>query len=311
MSDVRTANEPPESAREPEWVGAEAPGLAVAMRELAGLPGLLARHRALIRSGVRRDLAARLSGTVLGWFWPLLSPALYFAVYYLIFSRLFGVRLAGLPESQRAAVGVYMFLGAVLWSGFAESLSRSVGVLVDHGPLIKKLAFPSEILPLNVVISSLVTTCIGLGAFVIACVVTPLWRAPGAELLWVPVLLSLQLVFAYGIALFVGALQVFLRDTKEALGVLLTVWMFVTPIFWIPTRELVPGIEEWLPWVERNPLHLLVYAWRHVLLSGEPELCFPEPVAEAVLAFAPWAVGALAAGYVFFALLKRRFADEV
>jgi lipopolysaccharide transport system permease protein len=248
---------------------------------------------------------------VLGRLWPLVSPLVLFAVYFVIFTQVFGFKLGDLPESQRAAMGVFMFLGAVVWSSFAESLSRSTTVLVDNGTLIKKLAFPAEILPLNVVLSSAVTSGVALAAFVVITLVTPLWRAPGIELAWAPAILLFQLVFTYGLALFVSALNVFLRDTQAALGVVLTVWMFATPVFWIPVKEALPSIEPWLPWIERNPLFSLVQAWRGALMSSEPALVFHRSIGAELLAFAPWAAGSVVVGGLFFALVKRRFADEV
>lgn len=294
-----------------EWVEADAPRLSAALAQVVSLAPRLWRARDLVAAGVRRDLAARLSGTALGFFWPLAAPALYFAVYYVIFAQLFGVELRGLPAGQGAAVGVYMFLGAALWSGFAEALSRATSSLVDHGSLIKKLAFPSEVLPLVVVLSSAITTLLAVLVFVLACLATPVWRAPGIAILWAPVLFALQIAFTYGLALFASALCVSLRDTKEALTVLLTVLMFATPVFWIPLRELVPGLDAWLPWIEANPLQHLLYAWRAALMGGEPAAVFARPIASSVLVLVPWALGALAAGGLFFELHKRRFPDEV
>ncbi|MCE9593528.1 MAG: ABC transporter permease [Planctomycetes bacterium] len=298
-------------ARERGWVDARPVGLVDALVSCVRLPRVLFERRELLIAGVRRDLGARFSGTVLGRVWPLVSPLLLFGVYYFLFTRIFGFRLEGLDPERRGAMGVYMFVGALAWTGFAEGVTRASTVLVENGTLIKKLAFPSELLPLQVVLASAVTQLIGFGVFAVVATVASFWPAPGVALLWIPVILALQLAFTYGLALLVSAANVFLRDVASGLSLVMTVWMFATPVFWMPVREVLPAIGPWLPWIERNPLYSLCYAWRAVWMSSAPTVAFPHTIGSELLAFAPWAVGAYVVGATCFALVKRRFADEV
>ena len=177
-------------ARPPEagegWVTARAPQLAEAMRRLVSFPGLVYGHRDLVAISVRRDLEARFSGTVLGWAWPLVHPMFLFVVYYFIFTKLLSFKIEHLPPGQESALGVYMFCGIMAWASIAESLTRGTGSIVDNGNLIKKLAFPSEILPLNVALVGLVTMSFAVVVFVAGSVLTPIWRIPGPAVLWVP-----------------------------------------------------------------------------------------------------------------------------
>ncbi|MCC6406048.1 MAG: ABC transporter permease [Planctomycetes bacterium] len=298
--------------REPgEWVEAGPVRVVDALAASARLFRTIAERRELVVAGVRRDLAARFSGTLLGRLWPLLTPLLLFGVYYFLFTRIFGFRLDGLPEQHRAALGVWMFVGTLVWTGFAEGVTRASTVLVENGTLIKKLAFPAELLPLQTVLASTVTQLLAFGVFALVAFGASLWPFSGAALVWVPAILVLQVLFAYGLALCASAATVFLRDTAAALGLLFTVWMFATPVFWMPVREVLPTIERWLPWIERNPTYSLLYAWRAVLMSSEPALAFPRSIGAELAAFAPWALGAFVVGATFFACVKRRFADEV
>jgi lipopolysaccharide transport system permease protein len=301
------------SAEGEGWVTARPPRAVEVLRRIACFPALCLEHRDLIRTSVRRELQSRFSGTALGWFWPLVQPVALFAVYYFIFTRLLGVKFPDLPADQKQAFGVFMFVGLIVWQAFAESLLRGCNSIVDNGNLIKKLAFPSEVLPLNVVLVSTVTMLFAAAVFIVASLITPAWIPPDLNVLWLPVLVLLQVLFSYGLALFFSALQVFLRDTAQVLQVVATIWMFLTPIFWAP--EIIPNRDEtigpYMGWVEANPMFSLIYAWRAALMSSEPAVVFQHDPAVRIAIFAAWALGAFALGYGFFILCQRRFADEV
>jgi ABC-type polysaccharide/polyol phosphate export permease len=286
------------------------------------LPALVARHRDLVTTTLKRDLAARFHGTLLGWAWPLLQPLFLFAVYYFIFTRLLGQKMPFLPEEQKAGIGVYMFVGMLAWTAVGESLARGTGVIVENGNLIKKLAFPSEVLPLNVVLAALATMLFSVLAFLLAALFTPIWPAPGVAVLWVPVIVVLQALFTYGLVLALSTLQVFLRDTQQIVGMVTTVWMLVTPIFWVPEAMDKEGeITANLGLIAVNPIYHLVRAWRGALMG---DVVIPpsdfiaggaavsvDSVPHHLAVFALWAVGLYALGYGFFVLAQRRFADEV
>ena len=89
--------------------------------------------------------------------------------------------------------------------------------------------------------------------------------APGWLLLWAPVLIFLQILFTYGVVLFLSTMQVFLRDTAQVTSIVATVWMFLTPLFWVP--EAIPEVGKYMPLIEANPFHHLVYAWREILMG--------------------------------------------
>lgn len=227
-------------------------------------------------------------------------------------------------------MGVYMFIGVVVWTAIGESLTRCTAVIVENGNLIKKVAFPSEVLPLNQVLVSIVTMLFGLVMFVVGTLVTPLfglviWEPPSAvEMLWLLALVPLQALFCYGLGLALATLQVYLRDTIHVVTVGVTVWMFATPIFWAP--QLMPdqslGGFRWL--VEANPIYHVVYAYRWVLMSQQPSQIhlgtvdgvevrelYVNSMADSVTTFGVWAVAFFLLGYTFFLLARRRFADEI
>ena len=294
------------------WVTASPPKGVEIAQAIVRFPVLVARHKDLILTGVQRELRAQFTGTVLGFFWPLLQPVFLFLVFYFIFTKLLGAKLPDLPPGQEAAMGVYMFVGILMWAAFGESLTLGCNVIVDNGNLIKKLAFPAEVLPLNIVLVRLTTMMFGVSIFLLAAILTPVWVAPNPlVLLWIPVLVLLQALFTYGVTLFIATLQVFLRDTLQTVGILTMVWMFGTPVFWPAVPEAMPSIEPYLPYLRWNPMYELVQAWRLVLLSSEPAGAYDSTIVRSLAIFLPWALGSYAIGYAFFLLAKRRFADEV
>ncbi len=102
-----------------------------------------------------------------------------------------------------------------------------------------------------------------------------------------------------------------LRDTQHALGVLLSLALFATPVFWVPSTDVLPGLAPWMDIVTANPLHHLLNAWRGVLLPRAPETCFTTSVAGSLAVLAPWAVATFLAGFAVFASSQDHFADEI
>jgi lipopolysaccharide transport system permease protein len=308
----------PQHARVDGWVTARPTAWREVLVRVLRLPWLVAEHWDLVRTTLKRDITARFQGTLFGWAWPVLQPLALFAIYFFIFTRLIPQRLGELPEGMEAGMGVYMFTAMIAWSALSESLARGTTVIVDNGNLIKKLVFPSELLPLNVVLASLTVMLFGISIYILATLVTPVWSPPGWSLLWAPVILAVQAVFIYGLVLFLSTLQVFLRDTSQVVGMGVTVWMFLTPIFWVP-ELLGEGFEAYRPVIEHNPAYHMVSAWRGALM-GDVVTRFQGGVIEPVLAaripahlgaFALWALASYGVGYAFFTFSQRRFADEV
>lgn len=308
---------PDEARLSATWVTPRPARPIEVLARILRLPWLVRANIDLVRTSVRRDISARFQGTLLGWAWPVLQPLFLFAVYYFIFSELLQQRMPNLPEAQEAGMGVYMFCGMMPWAVLAESLGRGTAVIVENGNMIKKLAFPSEILPLNVVLVSQVMMLFAVAIFVLATWATPVWPAAGWSLLWVPVLVLVQGFFCYGLVLLTSTLHVFLRDTGQIVGMVTTVWMFLTPIFWVP--ELLPGSERYIGLIHGNPAYHMIAAWRGALMGDvtiplESEVL--TPVSSAAIPghlaiFLLWTLGVYALGYGFFVLSQRRFADEV
>lgn len=301
---------PPDGSGLGEWIEADAPLFPRALRRSLGLLPNLIVHRALWIAGARREVAARLAGTLLGKLWPLVQPLVLFGVYYTLFARVFGMDFKSRQGAGGAAMGVYLFLGVAVWTAFAEGLARGTLAFTERGELIKRVAFPAEILPLQTILAQQALLLVGLSGFVGLTLTTSMWPAPGARLALLPLLFVLQALFTLGLALATATLHALLRDTLHVVGMLTTLWMFATPIFWIPSAEVLPGVAPFLPWLDWNPMHAFISCWRQVLMGDSPAEAYTATLWTSLGRASAWTALALACGSFLFALVERRLPDE-
>jgi len=124
-------------------------------------------NRRLLRDFVTRDLKARYVGSAMGFFWSIVFPVLNLFVFMFVFRLVLNARWS--DHQGPLEVALVMLAGIVVWSAFAETMSRATNSLVENANLIKKVVFPSELLPLYLTISSLINMCIGIPV-VVLCV---------------------------------------------------------------------------------------------------------------------------------------------
>ncbi len=302
------------------------------LRDSLLLPAIIVRHRELLGAFVRRELRARIEGSALGRIWPIAQPALLFVIYYLIFGLVLGIgftdKLAphdapGAPvdeANQAWRAAFYLITGILPWTVLGDSLSRGTGVVLENANLIKKIAFPSELLPLYHVVVYHVYFLIGfvllLGLELFVNGTLP------ATLAWLPLILLVQMMFISALTMFLSAANVFIRDIMQVVPIILTFWMFTTPVFYDLTalgakaRSMGatvaddPAANTWVQtmadWIWLNPMAVILDFYRAVFSYGK----IPFPTASL---FALLGVSAvlLVLCYAFFLACKGRFADEV
>jgi len=192
---------------------------------------------------------------------------------------------------------LYLFCGYLPWLLFQDTLQRSSTTVVEHANLVTKTLFPSEILPVTVFLSSLISHAIGL-----TIVVTTVGLVSGhiSPLLVLLPLYTLPLgVFAIGVGWIFSSLQVYLRDVGQGVLVLLTGWFWFTPIF-IDETQFPEGARFLVQW---NPMAHVVRGYRTLLLTYR----MPDLQQWAILTIV--AVVVFILGGLFFRHLKRGFAD--
>jgi lipopolysaccharide transport system permease protein len=262
-------------------------------RPLAELP----RRYELVRSLVRKELALRYRGSALGPVWVLLRPAVMIAIYTFIFAGVFGARFGTGGTARDYAL--YLFCGLLPWTAFQESVQGSATVIVSHSNLVKRVVFPLETLPLSLSVAAHVTQLFGMIVLVAAAVV--MHGTLHLTILWLPVLLLPQLLASLGASWLAASLGVFLRDTEQAAGLLLTAWLFLTPIIY--PEQAVPARYRF--YVNLNPFTPLVRNYRRVVLEGL------QPDWAGLAYFTLFALALFLSGYWWFARTRKNFADVV
>ena len=254
------------------------------------------RHRAMIWALGVRDIQERYIGTFGGMIWAFVRPVTLVVIYYFVF--VIGFRAQG-PEGVNF---ILWFVGGLVpWFFFSDVLVAITNTVTANSHLVKKIVFPTEILPLVHVGSGLFLHFI----FILILLVMMLSFQ-------VPYLFSRLLVLYYlfcSVALLIGmgwllaSLHVFYRDTAHATGILLNLWFWATPIVW--PRHMIPERFHWV--FEYNPVHYLVEGYRGALIFNQVH--WPD----AGMTFYFWAVTLsfiLLGGFVFHRL-KPEFADVI
>ncbi len=291
--------------------------------KIVGFPRTLIENRWLIQNFFRRELLGRFRGSALGMFWVLVQPIFLFIVYYLVFGLLFGNWKAGQAPDPNFAL--YLFSGILFFNVVMEGTTRSLGVVLENANLVKKVAFPSEVLPVHCVLTAQVVYLVG----VVICLVAGMAFGvlqPGIALLGLPLVLLVQFVLVLGIGFTLATFQVFARDTNHLWGIVSMAWLFLSPVFWFPhfLEAKFEGFTRILEII--NPVHALMQAQRIALgaVNVQTDGVVDDPTTtmrEGYVDFgefwpqlgigACWATLCILLGYGIFVSRKHKFADQV
>jgi lipopolysaccharide transport system permease protein len=259
-----------------------------------GYPALTVwSNRRLIRTMVRRDILGRYRGSFGGSFWTIINPLLLMGTYFFVF----GVVL-NKGEESRTDFALLFLAGMLPWLAFSEAVGRSPSVMLEHRNFVKKLVFAVETLPVNLVVSGLVSEAF---AVLLYCIfLVAIRHALPPTILWLPALIVPQVLLTAGICWFLAALGVFVRDLGQIISYILTVWFFITPICY---RE--DALTAHAPWMAKNPITILVRGYRSVFLYDQPPQFGP--------LWKLWVLGMVVAvlGHAWFYKLRKSFPDVI
>lgn len=256
-------------------------------------PADLKGHGFLFQQLVQRELRQKYQGSVLGLLWYLVNPLLLLGAYYLMF----GVVLK--PGFSHASYPLFIMTAMVVWLFVQQTLPAAGDSLLTQAALLRKARFPREIIPTAVVTVQALTFA---ALLVIVAVLTVAFQGTlGPQLLLLPVVVVLLILFVQGLALAISGLHAHFRDVQPIVGAILVPWFFVTPIFYRPSDITDQGFARFaLEWV--NPVAPFAEAVRTILYDGNV------PSAEALVYLVVVSVGALAVGAALFRTLQRDLA---
>jgi lipopolysaccharide transport system permease protein len=252
------------------------------------------RHRALVISFVRRSYQLRYRQSLVGITWAIVPPLASLVVSTVVFHKALGVDTGDVPYP------VFALAGLVPWSFFATSLSTGVPSVASSQPMIQRLSFPRSVIPISNVGTALIDLAITFAVFAGFVVVTR--EGLPLSVVWVPVLVLLECIFVLGVVLLGSALNVFSRDIRLAVPLLVQLWLFLTPVMY-PLNTVPPSLK----WIYTlNPMTGLIESFREVLIKpgGPPDLSV----------LAPSIIGGLlvfVVGAWYFGATESRFADVI
>jgi len=214
----------------------------------------------LLRHFVLRDIKQRYLGSLWGGLWALLQPLLLFGIYALVFVQILKVRL---PAAVGGDFVPFLVAGLWPWTAFAEALNRASNAIPEHAGLLAKVAMPRAVLVVAPVTASFVLH--GAGFAAVIAVVAAMGRAWHPE--GIPAAIALFVLlygFALGVSCALAAIQVFVRDLSHVLAQAITLWFFLTPVFY--TREMVPPAFARV--LDLNPVTVYIDGIRGALAAG-------------------------------------------
>ncbi len=185
--------------------------------------------RELIQAVVRRELAARFRGSILGWLWAIFGPLLMLTVYTYIFSSAIGLRSSAAAHGV-ANYSLQIFVGLIVFNLFAEVAYRAPALLHENANFIKKSIFPSETLAWTATIRAIVYAGISFSVMIVFEIILAHWLPP--TILLLPFVVVPFFLFLVGVSWFLMALGSFTRDVTHLMASIVPVFMFATPIFY-------------------------------------------------------------------------------
>lgn len=210
------------------------------------------KYRHLLIELVRKDLKVKYKRSYLGILWTLLNPLLMMVVLTTVFSTIFKRNIPNFP--------VYLLTGKIMFDFFSQATSGAMGSVVGGSSLLKKVYIPKYIFPVSKVLFAFVNLGFSLIALLLVMIVT---KTPfNATLILLPLPLFYILLFSIGVGLILATYTVFFRDIMHLYGVVLTAWMYFTPLFY--PAEIIPKNVLWI--LKFNPLFHMIEMLRNIVL---------------------------------------------
>ncbi len=246
----------------------------------------------------KREVIVRYQGSSFGLAWSFLNPLVMLAIYTFVFSEIFKSRWGGVGgDDSKTQFAVVLFVGMIVLSLFSEVLNRAPSLILSNVNFVKKVVFPIEILPVIAMGAALFHTLISLGVLLITFAIFNAylhWTA-----IFIPLVLLPLVILTIGLAWILASIGVFIRDVGQSIGIITTVLMFLSPVFYPVTA--VP--ERFRPFILANPLTFIIEQAREVLIWGHLPDLIGLSIYTLVAVFIAWV------GYAWFQKTRKGFAD--
>lgn len=266
-------------------------------------------HREVLVNLTRKELKVKYKSSALGIIWSMLNPLMYLVVFFLVFK----VFLRNdIPEFH-----IYLLSGLLAWTFFSTAVAGATGSVVGNGPLVTKVAFPREILPLSAVGSSMVNFFFQF-IVLVAVMLASTYEHLGAGVVLLPLALAVLLVFSVAMGFATSAFNVRYRDTAHLVELGLLAWFWLTPVIYPAMIVLDRGQLVWRLY-QLNPLVTVTLGFQRALygprLLPDGRGVLPDPgIAWYAVRIGLVGIGSLLLLYLAWRLFYRRsgdFAEEL
>ena len=250
-------------------------------------------YRELVYFLIWRDVKIKYKQTVIGVGWAILQPLVTMIVFTLVFKKVADVPSDNIPYP------IFAYTALLPWNLFSGGLNRSTVSLVAQSNLISKVYFPRLIIPLSATVAGIIDFAI---AFIILLAMM-FWYGimPKLAILSLPFFITVALLAAVSVGIWLAALNVRYRDVGHAVPFLIQIWMFASPVAY--PVSVVP--EKWRLLYSLNPLAGVIEGFRWAMLGKES----PDFVVIGISTLAMIAL--LFSGIVYFRQTERTFADLI
>ena len=211
-------------------------------------------YRPLLEQLIVKDIKLKYRRSFLGYIWSILNPLMIMGIMVLVFSNMFRFDIENFP--------VYLIIGQTLFAAMNEATTMAIWSITGNASLIKKVYVPKYIFTMSRVSSSLINFLFSLVAMILVflwCRVTLNWC-----FLWIPVVIFQVYLFSLGLGLFLAQAAVFFRDIQYIYSVILTAWMYLTPIFY-PIAQLPLWLQKGI--AAYNPMYFYITQFRCVVME--------------------------------------------
>ncbi|MDT7128617.1 ABC transporter permease [Citrobacter braakii] len=267
---------------------------------LSSLTNSLWLNRSLIFQMTKRDILSKYKGSAIGVVWSLINPILMLMIYTLVFSVVFKARWgAAAVNEPKTQFAIILFVGLIMHSFLAECLLRAPNLILQYSNYVKKVVFPLEILPIVVVLSAVFQSLISSAVLIMAFFIFNgfvNWTIIFAPLVFLPLI-----ILSLGLTWLISSLGVYIRDIGQSIGVIVTVLIFLSPVFY-PLSALPSGMQHI---VLLNPLTYIIEQSRSVIVWGQ----LPDFVGLSIYSFVSLCLTYFC--YIWFQKTRKGFADVI
>ncbi|WP_034918973.1 MULTISPECIES: ABC transporter permease [Erwinia] len=220
----------------------------------------LVQYRSFIFGSIKREFQTKYQNSLLGAAWNIINPLSMIVVYTLIFSQIMRAKLPGIDNAF--AYSIYLCAGTLTWGLFSEIVGRGQMVFIENANIIKKINFPRLCLPVTIVANALLNFIIVFGLFTLFLIVSG--NFPGlVYFAMIPVIITV-VIFAIGLGITLGVMNVFFRDVGQTFNIILQFWFWFTPIVY--PINIIP--EKFHEIMRFNPMVGVIEAAQSILVQA-------------------------------------------